>query len=242
MLSSTLCVPLHLLGCLLRAKGTMAEVSAPCPPPSTAPPWVQTGPPGCLGCPRWGIGGREVGPPGPQVMRDLSPASVFTATQPSTGFPGSSDGKASACYVEDPGLIPGLGRSPWRRKWPPTPVPLPGKIPWTEEPGGRQSMGSQSTERLHSLDPPLNLVSLVQVSQPGQRPQEGWSGAPSWRQVAGSGQRPRVSGGPSPGTQGAPLSPTALAAPDAAHLGPPPPGIQSSRLGCQGPDHPDPSV
>lgn len=28
-LSSMLCVPLHLLGCLLRAKGTMAEVSRP---------------------------------------------------------------------------------------------------------------------------------------------------------------------------------------------------------------------
>ena len=27
-----------------------------------------------------------------------------------------SDGKASACNVGDPGLIPGLGRSPWRRK------------------------------------------------------------------------------------------------------------------------------
>ncbi|KAG8513827.1 Sodium- and chloride-dependent creatine transporter 1, partial [Galemys pyrenaicus] len=30
-LSSMLCVPLHLVGCLLRAKGTMAEVSAPEP-------------------------------------------------------------------------------------------------------------------------------------------------------------------------------------------------------------------
>ena len=28
-----------------------------------------------------------------------------------TGFPGSSDGKESACNVGDPGLIPGLGRS-----------------------------------------------------------------------------------------------------------------------------------
>ena len=28
------------------------------------------------------------------------------------GFPGGSDGKASACNVEDPGSIPGLGRSP----------------------------------------------------------------------------------------------------------------------------------
>ena len=27
-------------------------------------------------------------------------------------FPGSSDGKESACNAGDPGLIPGLGRSP----------------------------------------------------------------------------------------------------------------------------------
>ena len=29
-----------------------------------------------------------------------------------TGFPGSSAGKESACNAGDPGLIPGLGRSP----------------------------------------------------------------------------------------------------------------------------------
>ena len=28
------------------------------------------------------------------------------------GFPGGSDGKASACNMEDPCWIPGLGRSP----------------------------------------------------------------------------------------------------------------------------------
>ena len=28
------------------------------------------------------------------------------------GFPGGSEGKASACSVQDPGSIPGLGRSP----------------------------------------------------------------------------------------------------------------------------------
>ena len=33
------------------------------------------------------------------------------------GFPGSSDSKASAYNVGDPGLIPGSGR-----KWQPTPV------------------------------------------------------------------------------------------------------------------------
>ena len=30
----------------------------------------------------------------------------------------------------------------WRRQWHSTPVLLPGKIPWMEEPGGLQSMGS----------------------------------------------------------------------------------------------------
>ena len=29
-----------------------------------------------------------------------------------SSFPGGSDGKESACSVGDPGLIPGLGRSP----------------------------------------------------------------------------------------------------------------------------------
>ena len=40
--------------------------------------------------------------------------------------------------------IPRSGRIPWRRAQQPTPVSLPGKIPWTEEPGRLQSIGSQS--------------------------------------------------------------------------------------------------
>ena len=42
-------------------------------------------------------------------------------------FPGSSDGKETACKVGDPGLIPGLGRNPWKRVWLPTSVFLPGE-------------------------------------------------------------------------------------------------------------------
>ena len=33
---------------------------------------------------------------------------------------------------------------PLEKEMAPTPVFLPGKIPWTEEPGGLQSVGSQS--------------------------------------------------------------------------------------------------
>ena len=47
--------------------------------------------------------------------------------------------------------VASLGREdPLEEAWAPTPVFLPGKSPWTEEPGGLQSMGSQrdSTEAI----------------------------------------------------------------------------------------------
>ena len=56
------------------------------------------------------------------------------------GFPGGSDSKESACNAGDLGLIPRLGRSPGRGQT--SPVFLPGEYPWTQEPGGLQSMGS----------------------------------------------------------------------------------------------------
>jgi len=37
---------------------------------------------------------------------------------------------------------PWFGKIPWRREWLPTPV-LTWRIPWTEEPGGLQSVGLQ---------------------------------------------------------------------------------------------------
>ena len=46
----------------------------------------------------------------------------------------------------DLGSIPGLGSFPWRRAWQPTPVFLPGKYPWTEEPKGLKSVGSQKSQ------------------------------------------------------------------------------------------------
>ena len=58
-------------------------------------------------------------------------------------FPGSSDGKESACNAWDVGLNPGLGRFSWRRERQPTPVFLPGESSWTEEPDRLQSMGLQ---------------------------------------------------------------------------------------------------
>ena len=97
-LSSMLCVPLHLLGCLLRAKGTVAEVSPLHPlfparlPPSLPPSKCPFSHP-LLGCSitlgvsepevsgpaHRGVDGRNAEPPGPEVTagggeRGLSPA------------------------------------------------------------------------------------------------------------------------------------------------------------------------
>ena len=48
--------------------------------------------------------------------------------------------------MQETGFNPRVGKIPWRRAWQPTPVFLPGESPWTEEPGGLQSMGSQRVE------------------------------------------------------------------------------------------------
>ena len=58
------------------------------------------------------------------------------------GFPGGSDGKESTCPCRRLGFDTWVGKIPWRREWQPTSVFLLGKIPWTEAPGGLQSMGS----------------------------------------------------------------------------------------------------
>ena len=44
------------------------------------------------------------------------------------GLPWWLSGKESACDAGNLGSIPGLGRFPWREKWQPTPVFLPGEF------------------------------------------------------------------------------------------------------------------
>ena len=55
-------------------------------------------------------------------------------------------GKESACQAKDAGLIPGTGRSPEEEMATPSRV-LVWRIPWAE-PGGLQSLGSQSQTRV----------------------------------------------------------------------------------------------
>ena len=57
-------------------------------------------------------------------------------------FPGGSDGKESACNAGDPGSIPGQ-EDPLEKEMATHSSILAWRIPWTEEPGRLQSMGSQ---------------------------------------------------------------------------------------------------
>ena len=61
-------------------------------------------------------------------------------------LPGGSYGKESTCNAGDPGLIPGLRRSPGEGMATHSSF-LAWKVPWAEEPGRLQSMGSQRVRR-----------------------------------------------------------------------------------------------
>ena len=56
-------------------------------------------------------------------------------------YPSASVVKESTCRGRRCGFDPWIKKIPWRRKWHLTPVFLP--VPWTEEPDGLYSLGSQ---------------------------------------------------------------------------------------------------
>ena len=62
-----------------------------------------------------------------------------------TSFPGGSGGKESACHAGDPGSIPGWKDS-LEKGMATHSSNLTWRIPWTEEPGGLQSMGQKESD------------------------------------------------------------------------------------------------
>ena len=67
------------------------------------------------------------------------------------GFPGGSGGKESACQsrrhkVLMSGLIPGSGRSPWKKAWQPTPVFLSGESHGQRDLAGHSPWGGTESD------------------------------------------------------------------------------------------------
>ena len=75
------------------------------------------------------------------IQENLRPIYSFNSCT-SIAFPGDSDSKESTCNAGNVGSIPGSGRSPGEGNG----STLAWRIPWTEEPGGLQSMGSQESD------------------------------------------------------------------------------------------------
>jgi len=67
------------------------------------------------------------------------------------GSPGGSNGKESACNTGDPGQPLGWEDSLEKEKAVHSSV-LAWRIPWTEEPGGLQYMGSQKAGEIDFLE------------------------------------------------------------------------------------------
>ena len=72
-------------------------------------------------------------------------AGLKKSKEASVGLPCGWDSKRIYVQCRRPRFNPWVRKIPWRRKWQPTPVFLPGRIPWTEEPDGLLSMGSQKS-------------------------------------------------------------------------------------------------
>ena len=88
---------------------------------------------------------------------------LFTAFYVFSGLPWWLSGKEATCNAGDVGSIPGLGRYPEEGNGNPLRI-LAWKIPWTEEPGGLQSMGLQSRAWLRDWITRTLQVSFVLIS------------------------------------------------------------------------------
>ena len=67
-------------------------------------------------------------------------------------FSDDSVGKQFRLQCRRPGFNSWVRKIPWRRKWQPSPIFLPGESPWTEEPGRLQFKGSQESDMTSQLN------------------------------------------------------------------------------------------
>ena len=87
----------------------------------------------------------------------LSPSSEFNLVSLEVGLPRWLSGKESPCQCRRCEFDPWVGKIPWRRKWQPTPVFLPGKS------HGQRSLAGYSPCGCKKLDPNEWLSTLLVV-------------------------------------------------------------------------------
>ena len=111
-------------------------------------------------------GSHEVAAPVSAGDFTTSKVSFSPVELPLSSIPGGVNLPATAGDMR-PGFDPWVWKIPWRRRvWQPTPVFLPGKSPWTGEPGGlhrvaksRTQMKQRSTHTISQKSPEFKLHS-----------------------------------------------------------------------------------
>ena len=105
------------------------------------------------------------------LLRDQTSVSCISHTGgrffTTEGFSGGSDSKSICLQCGTPGFNPWVRKIPWRRKWQPTPVLLPGKFYGWRSLVGYSPWGSKEldmTEQLHFH------FSLFFTTEPPRRP------------------------------------------------------------------------
>ena len=98
--------------------------------------------------------------------------SLSLSSLTSVGFPVGSVGKESCLQCRIPRFNPWAGKIPWRRKQQPTPVILAWRIPWTEKPGGLQSMGLKRVRHDLATKPPISVKQWLLFSDEKPKPRK----------------------------------------------------------------------
>ena len=117
----------------------------------------------------------------PQGFRENSPncplcQNIYNLMSWMRGFPCSTSGKVSNCQCKRCECDPWVGKIPWRRKWQPTPVFLPGEShgerrlvgysPWGRKESNRTEwLSNWLFKKKKKISKTSNLQSLFIVSQ-----------------------------------------------------------------------------
>ena len=94
----------------------------------------------------------------------FSQGSRKSALRERMDFPGGTDGKEFTCNSRDVGSIPGSGRSPGGRHGKTHSSILAWRVPWTEEPGGLQSMGLQRVRQAEATNTRENKKVIISLT------------------------------------------------------------------------------
>ena len=90
--------------------------------------------------------------PPPGIFALALSSNHCTLCKSKRGFPRRLSSKETACQCRRHSFYPWVRKTPWRRKWQPTPVFLPGEFHGQRSPGGYSPWGRKESDRTERTD------------------------------------------------------------------------------------------